>query len=198
MEQVIQEIVAIDIVNVAIVSVSPVFRPRIDEHKGIATIFKAQLTVHNHRTLRPERMASPKLCAKPIIGDAATPAGRPRVFLLLASFLPTRFLATRFLPARFWPARFWLRRPCLLPRRLFPLSLFLRMFLLVRSCRLWLILARGPYFLFPGIGAWLPDSAPVAAWVLPVGACFPEVFHPVRKGPRNSRSKSQGFQNSQV
>src|ERR1700758_63884 len=151
MEQVIQEIVAIDIVNVAIISVSPVFRPRIDEHKGIATIFKARLTVHDHRTLRPERMVSPKLCAKPIIGDAATPAGRPRVLLLLAGFLPTRFL-----PACFWPARFWLRRPCFLPRRLFPLSLFLRMFLPVRSCRLGLILPRRLHFVLPGFGPGFP------------------------------------------
>jgi hypothetical protein len=100
-------------------------------------------------------MASPKLCAKPILGDAAAPAGRPGVPLLLAGFLPTRFLATS-LPARFWPIRFSLRRPCFLPRRLFALSLFLRMLLLFRSRRFGLVLPRRFHFILPGFGSGFP------------------------------------------
>jgi hypothetical protein len=41
------------------------------------------------------------------------------------------------------------------------------------------------------IRVWLPDSALLAAWVLPVGVYFPVVFRPVRKGLQNSRSNRE-------
>jgi hypothetical protein len=90
----------------------------------------------------------------------------------------------------------------LLPGAAFPLVSFLADVLAAPVLTAWPRPAEEasfhPAWIRAWLRAWLPDSALLAAWVLPVGACFPEVFHPVRKALQNSRSKSRGSQDSQI
>src|SRR5579863_7100290 len=99
MQKVKQEVLPIDIVHVAIVRVSPVRRPWIDEHKRIASVHKAGLALYYGRALDNERVASSEVRAEPVVRDMATLAGRPRVSSILSGHLLPflRLLARLFL-----------------------------------------------------------------------------------------------------
>ena len=93
--QVKEEIFAVDIVNVAIVGVCPLWRPGIDQHKCIATILKARPALYNFGTLHGEMMFAAELGAETIVGNTAIiTAG---TILLLASFRSAGLLTSRFL-----------------------------------------------------------------------------------------------------
>ena len=86
MEQIKQEILAVDVIDVAIIRVSPIGRPGIDQHKRVTAILEPRLTLYHHRPLRSERMTSAKLCVEAVVGNMTALAGRTRVPFLL--FLP--------------------------------------------------------------------------------------------------------------
>ena len=110
MTQIKQEILAIDVIDVAIIRVGPVPRPRIDQNKCITTIFKARLTLHDHWTLRSEGMASAKLRVEAIVGNVAALALRPRVTFLAVLGVPASFRPeTAFLLVSAPASKAWLR-----------------------------------------------------------------------------------------
>src|ERR1700683_2606834 len=54
-EQVKQEVLSIDIVDVAVIRVSPAHRPRVNQLKAVTAILELRLPLHDH-ALRPEMM----------------------------------------------------------------------------------------------------------------------------------------------
>ncbi len=121
MEQIKQEILAIDVIDVAIIRVSPIGWPNIDQRKRVSPVFKPRLTLHDHGTLRPECMASAKLRVEAIVGNVAALALRPRVTFL------------RLLPPLF---------------HFVPRLLFFLLLLLLR--RLGFVLTRSLHLILPG------------------------------------------------
>ena len=97
MTQVKEEIFAVDIVNVAIVGVCPLWRPGIDQHKRVAAVLKARPALYNFGTLHGEMMFAAELGAETIVGNTAIiTAG---TILLLASFRAAGLLTSWFLAA---------------------------------------------------------------------------------------------------
>lgn len=82
MEQIKQEIFAIDVVDVAIVGIGPVRGPRVHKDKRVAAVLESWLAVHDAWTLRPEGVASAKLSAKLVVRNMAALTCGPCVSLL--------------------------------------------------------------------------------------------------------------------
>ena len=117
MPHVKEEILSVDIVDIAIVViVSPIWRPGIDQDKSVATILKFRTTLHDLRMMHREVMLPAKLSAEPVVGNPPAVSThaimilRPARFLA-ACFLPSLFLTARFRSALFLPVRFLLRWP---------------------------------------------------------------------------------------
>src|SRR5579863_9923427 len=83
MQQVEQEILAVDVVDVAVVSVSPASWPRIDEHKRVSAISEARLTLHDGRTLHHKRMTPAKVRMEFLVRNVAAFTSGTRVRILL-------------------------------------------------------------------------------------------------------------------
>jgi hypothetical protein len=162
MARIKQKILTIDIVNIAIVGVSPLWWPGINQNKRVAAVLEAWPALHDLGPMHGEVMLSSEPGAKAVIGDAPSAAGVASLILLPTSLLPTRLLPAFFWPSRFLPSRFlttifWtsrflstgFRSSCFLPTRFllawphFPtrLRFLLSLFLLIRS--------RGPGFILP-------------------------------------------------
>ena len=120
MTQVIQEIIAVDIVYVDVIVVVPVRRPVIDQHERVPAILELRLFSNDYRTLRVECMASPELRMELFVRNVRALARGTSMLMVLARLLPPHFLVTRFfhLPL-FIPVLFISRWSGLvLPRRL--------------------------------------------------------------------------------
>src|SRR5438270_4690975 len=118
--QVIQEIIAVDIVYVDVIVVVPVCRPVIDQHERVPAILELRLFSNDYRTLRVECMGSPELRMEPFVRNVRALARGTSMLMVLARLLPPHFLVTRFfhLPL-FIPVLFISRWSGLvLPRRL--------------------------------------------------------------------------------
>ena len=77
-----KKILAIDIVDVTVIAVSPLRWPRIDEHKCVAAVLEPRPALHDLRTLHGEMMASSKLRSEPVFRNATTTiTGRTRMIL---------------------------------------------------------------------------------------------------------------------
>ena len=147
MEHVDQDIFTVDVVDIAIIRVSPIWRPRVHEHKRVASVNEASPTFHFDWTLHLERMASPKVCAESVIRNMAAFACWPGVTLLpLGRFLPTviHLLSRLSLVSFLFLLVLFPRLAVFLPRRLH-LILFRSLF----TCLLasWLFLPRWFFFL---------------------------------------------------
>jgi hypothetical protein len=161
-----QEILAIDVVNVAIVGICPFWWPGINQDKCVASVFKAWPSIDDLGPTHFEAMLSSEPGAKAVLGNALSAAGITSSILLPASLWSTRllaafirpcFLTARFLTAFIRSSRFW--SPSLLPilfllalphfaaRLRFPLSSFL----LIGSCRPGLVLPRTIQFILSGL-----------------------------------------------
>lgn len=157
MPHVKQEIITVDVVDVAIVViVSPGRRPGIDQDKGVAAILKFRATAHYLRMMHGEVMFSSKLSPEALFGNAAAISTRAIVILRaagfpLASFLPWLFLTARFWTILFLAVGFLLRRPHVTTGLglLLPLLLF-RSLLLLLGPLLLLLGVRGPGFVLLG------------------------------------------------
>ena len=81
--QVKEKILSIDVVDVAVVGVGPAYWPRINDGKPVSTILKTWLAFDDCRMVDDQRMLTPEMGAKFVVGDvAASPVGG--VFCLLA------------------------------------------------------------------------------------------------------------------
>jgi hypothetical protein len=81
MHEIVQVIIAIKIIYVVAVVVSPIFRPRVEEDKGIAAVNKALLASGDPHRADGEGVASTKLLSKPVLRDAYALASGPLVSL---------------------------------------------------------------------------------------------------------------------
>ena len=81
MHEIVQVIVAVDIINVVAVVVSPIFRPGIDKNKGVAAVNKALLASGDPDRADGKGVAATKLLSKPVVRDVRTPASRPLALL---------------------------------------------------------------------------------------------------------------------
>jgi len=70
-EQVEQEILAVDVVDVAVIGIGPIGRPRIDEHEIVAAIFDRLLVVHDYRPADSEGMLAAKVRPEFIVRDVS-------------------------------------------------------------------------------------------------------------------------------
>ncbi len=146
-QQIEQEIIAVDIVDVAIIGIGPVFGPGIDEDEGITSVFKARLAPYDHRTLRAKMVAASELGVEAVVGNMSAST------LGTGMGIVVTFLASGFL----------LCGPHLLVGSLvfhFFLILFLLLLLLVFILfgRLGFVLPRRFHFILPalGLGLFLP------------------------------------------
>jgi hypothetical protein len=113
------KILAIHVVNVAIVTIRPSWRPGINKHKRIAAGLEAWPALHYLRPMRGEVMLSTELGAEPVVRNAAAISTRTCI-ILLATLLSSRFLSAFFRSSRFLSPRFLspcFRPPCFLPAR---------------------------------------------------------------------------------
>jgi hypothetical protein len=136
MSQVKQEISTIDVVNVAIVAVSPGRWPGIDEHKRVAAVLELRPPAHYFWTGHGKVMLSSELGAEAIVWNATAVTFRASMIVGPGRFLPCRLLASGFLLSR---SRFFTR-----------LLVVLLLFLLVRPRRLRFILLWGFHFILFG------------------------------------------------
>ncbi len=73
-QQIEQEIFAVDVIDVAIVGVSPAYRPRVDELKAVAAVLKLRLARDDYG-LGAEGVAAAEVRLEFIVGNAPTLAG---------------------------------------------------------------------------------------------------------------------------
>ena len=140
MHEIVQVVIAIKIIHVVAVVVSPIFRPRVEEDKGIAAVNKALLASRDPHRADGEGVASTKLLSKPVVRDAYALASGPLVSL--ATFRCG---------------------PHLIPRALIFASLLLPAFFR----RFGLILARGAGLIAAGLGSSLRPSLRLPGFSLP-------------------------------
>src|SRR5690242_415093 len=81
MHEIVQVIITIKIIHVVAVVVSPIFRPRVEEDKGIAAVNKALLASGDPHRADGEGVASTKLLSKPVLRDAYALTSGPLVSL---------------------------------------------------------------------------------------------------------------------
>ena len=137
MPHVKKKILAIDIVDVTVIAVSPLRWPRIYEHKCVAAVLEPRPALHDLRTPHGEMMASSKLRSEPVFRNATTAiTGRTGMILWLTRWLPILF-ASVDLPSVFLAFGYLLR-----PRFLARLCVILPLFLLLGFRGLGLILTR--------------------------------------------------------
>src|SRR5579863_4703002 len=113
MKQVEQEVLSVDIIDVALVGIGPSRWPGIRDHEPVATELKSWLTFDDNRLPDHNRVLPPKVLAEFVVRDMATLACifvRMRlitVFFRFGLVLPIVFLRRffLFLAFRFW---FWL------------------------------------------------------------------------------------------
>ena len=99
MKNIKQEIFAVDVVDIAIVSVSPVRRPTIRQLKAIPTILELWLTGDDHRA-RAEMMVMAKVGAELIIRNVASSSGRMSILGMLFGMLLALMVAIPLLHFR--------------------------------------------------------------------------------------------------
>ena len=169
MTRIKQKILAIDVVNVAIVTVSPRWRPLICKHKCVAAVLEAWPAFYDLGPMHDEVMLSPELGAEPVLGNAASAAGIASLILLPASLLSIRLLTPLIWSSRFLSVLFLLALPQFSTRLCFRLSLFLLalphfptglcfllfLLLLIGSRSPRLVLPRTVHFILPGLGLGL-------------------------------------------
>jgi hypothetical protein len=90
MPQIDQHIFPIDVINVAIVGISPILRPRIRQREPVSAILKPRLPFH-HGRLHSERVLTPKMRPEFIVRD----------FLPLLPRRPRRMISPLFSCGRF-------------------------------------------------------------------------------------------------
>jgi hypothetical protein len=140
MHEIVQVIIAIKIIHVVAVVVSPIFRPRVEKDEGVAAVNKALLASGDPHRADGEGVASTKLLSKPVVGDVRALASGPLVSL--ATFRCG---------------------PHLIPRALIFASLLLPVFFR----RFGLILARGVGLIAAGLGSSLRPSLRLPGFSLP-------------------------------
>jgi len=84
-KQVEKKILAIDVVNVALIGVSPTYRPCINDVESIAAVLKAGLAFHSGWLVDRERMLAPEVRSKLIVGNMTAPLAAARYCCLAAS-----------------------------------------------------------------------------------------------------------------
>jgi len=97
-ENIEKEIVPVDVVDVDIIGVSPFNRPRIHEHKRVASVDELRLSLDNDRTVDDESVLPAEIGMELFVGDVSTLGGGACVLRSLAGMLRLLFM----------------RRPCLL------------------------------------------------------------------------------------
>ena len=121
MPHVKEEILSVDVIDVAIVVVvSPSWRPGIDQDECIAAVLKLRPAGHHLRMMHRKVMLASELRAEAVVRNAAAVSAGAIMTLRTACFLAATFLSSLFLPARFRPVLFlpvWflLRRPHFVP-----------------------------------------------------------------------------------
>src|SRR5580693_9131248 len=103
MQKIEEKIFSIDVVDIAIVGVSPVRRPDIDQFKTVAAILKLRTALHDHG-FGVEGMAVAKMLAELVVRNARALAGGLRMIgglfrmhLLFRFHLIARFFLVLFL-----------------------------------------------------------------------------------------------------
>jgi hypothetical protein len=106
MTQVKQEVRSVDVVNVAVVAISPVARPRISNDEPISAELESRLTFHDYRLANDDRMLPAELRTEFVVRNPASrgtgcvlvrPSLLLRMILLPGIFgLPVVFRSRRF------------------------------------------------------------------------------------------------------
>ena len=139
MTRIKQKILAIDVVNVAIVGVSPLWWPAINKNKRVAPVLEAWPAFYDLGPMHDEVMLSSELGAKAVLRNAASAGSIASLILLPAGFLSIRLLTALIWSSRFLSTGFRLRPflPVLFPLALLPFSarlcFLLSLFLLTLS-----------------------------------------------------------------
>ena len=74
-QQVKEEILSVDVIDVAVVAVSPACGPRVHKFETVTAVLKLGLPSHDH-ALCPEMMALTKVSVEFVVGDVSTLARR--------------------------------------------------------------------------------------------------------------------------
>src|SRR5438270_605805 len=87
MQQIRQEIIAVYIIDIAIIGVGPVRWPRVHQHECVPSIDEPLLTFNHGCTLYRKCVGPTELGVESLVGDMSAPARRTRMPLLLCMFL---------------------------------------------------------------------------------------------------------------
>src|SRR5205807_8524951 len=98
-----KEIVPVDVVDVAVIGVCPLDRPRIHEHKRVASVDELRLSLDNDWAADDKSVLPAEIGMELLVGNVSAFSGGACVLRLLAGTLGLLFT----------------RRPCLLFRPLF-------------------------------------------------------------------------------